>query len=627
MTQSTMRRRAPNPAIPGTRRDRTGSTLLLRKALVAINERWKRLTTDVLAAFERIPVYALNDTGPQVAYGITPAILDIVLLEIAAALDRWVQNGKEPKELFWWNPFVEQASQLGALQSVTNLTNLSEAYAASRSFDQVVRSEPYLTRVALARMKSYEHWTGLRAEGQSRLAGIIGRAVADGLNPKAARTLIVDGLGVTRSKAAQYAQTDITDTLRQARWAESEAAQVQYGLKIGMLWTSALLPTTRATHATRNGRVYSTDEVRAFYGRDGNRYNCFLPGTRVAGRFVAGSKARYKGPVVTLMSAAGGEISVTPNHPVVTQRGLIPAAEVQKGDYLVADRTKVENPLGVVHLNGDLVAPRIEDVFGALMDAGESSLVGVSGVDFHGDAAFMDEHVEVVRSERVLAFAMDAARAKLLDDLAFVKADAPTLGTGSLGEFIHGNGSATHGSLGGCGVGLALITGELGHADNLCGTARAGMQSGQREPSHDGGSIHADAFADGQHGLTLDVCFVEGRGQCDAALARPFIPAEAMLMEELHQRAVANSDAVGNALVRLAGLAAFDEVVDVVWGEFDGHVFDLQEVSGLMLGSNFAVSNCHCGQTECLLDASGKPILTERLQKTMVAEREAWSQG
>jgi hypothetical protein len=39
MTQSKMRRRAPNPAIPGTRRDRTGSTLLLRKALVAINER------------------------------------------------------------------------------------------------------------------------------------------------------------------------------------------------------------------------------------------------------------------------------------------------------------------------------------------------------------------------------------------------------------------------------------------------------------------------------------------------------------------------------------------------------------------------------------------------------------
>lgn len=272
--ESLVLERPHNPTIPGTRRDRTGSTQLLRKALAAIDERLKRLTTDVLTAFDRIPVYAVNDTGPQVTYGITPAILDIVLLEIAAALDRWVQNGKEPKERFWWDPFVEQAAALGTLQSVTNLTNLSLAYAASRSFDQVIRSEPYVTRVALARMKSYEHWTGLRAEGQSRLAGIIGRAVADGLNPKAVRKLIEEGLGATRSKAAQYAQTDITDTLRQARWTESEAAQVQYGLKIGMLWTSTLLPTTRATHATRNGRVYSTDEVRDFYSRNGNRYNC-----------------------------------------------------------------------------------------------------------------------------------------------------------------------------------------------------------------------------------------------------------------------------------------------------------------------------------------------------------------
>ena len=41
-----------------------------------------------------------------------------------------------------------------------------------------------------------------------------------------------------------------------------------------MLWTSALLPTTRPTHAARNGKVYTTDEVRDFYGKNGNRYRC-----------------------------------------------------------------------------------------------------------------------------------------------------------------------------------------------------------------------------------------------------------------------------------------------------------------------------------------------------------------
>jgi len=247
---------------------------LLRKALAQINQRFDGLRKDVLAIFAGIPVYALNDEAALVRYGMTPEVMDQTMLDIQTALERWLQDGRQARYLFWWNPFVDQAAQLGTAQSAVNLAQLSSVYATARSLDQVLRSEPYRVRVGLARIKSYEHWTGLKGEAQSRLAGIIGRAVADGLNPRAAAKLIAEGLDVTKSKARQYAQTDITDTLRQARWAEAEATTEELGIKIGMLWTSALLPTTRRTHATRNGGVYSTDEVRAFYSRDGNRYNC-----------------------------------------------------------------------------------------------------------------------------------------------------------------------------------------------------------------------------------------------------------------------------------------------------------------------------------------------------------------
>lgn len=269
-----MRERPRNPAIPGTPRDRTGSTSLLRKALGQIEQRFAGLRKEVLDVFERIPVYALNDEAAMVRYGITPEVMDQTMMDIQAALARWLQDGREPRYLFWWNPFVDQASQLGVAQSAANLAQLSTVYATARSLDQVIRSEAYRVRVGLARIKSYEHWTGLKGEAQSKLAGIIGRAVADGLNPRAAAKLIAEGLDVSKARARQYAQTDITDTLRQARWAESEATSEELGIKIGMLWTSALLPTTRRTHATRNGGVYSTDQVRAFYSRDGNRYNC-----------------------------------------------------------------------------------------------------------------------------------------------------------------------------------------------------------------------------------------------------------------------------------------------------------------------------------------------------------------
>lgn len=77
-----------------------------------------------------------------------------------------------------------------------------------------------------------------------------------------------------KERALLYAQSEITDTLRQARWAEADSAAAEFGIKLAMLWTSALIPTTRKTHAERHGKTFTTKQVREFYGRDGNVFNC-----------------------------------------------------------------------------------------------------------------------------------------------------------------------------------------------------------------------------------------------------------------------------------------------------------------------------------------------------------------
>lgn len=263
-----------NPIIPGTIRDRTGSTAILRRTLAEIKLRYAGLQADVLAMFDRVPVYSLNDSFGQFAYGMTPEQMAALSLELQAAFERWIAAGRDPAYSFWYSAYLDDASQLGAAQSAANLTNLSASYAAVRTVESIVYSVPYQTRLAMAQIKSFEHWTGLAATQKADLSQIIGRAVVDGKNPKAVRTEIMEKLEVSRSKAAAYAQTDITDTLRQAKWAETDYASESLGIKIGLLWTSAFLPTTRASHAARSGRVYTTEEVKAFYERDGNRYRC-----------------------------------------------------------------------------------------------------------------------------------------------------------------------------------------------------------------------------------------------------------------------------------------------------------------------------------------------------------------
>ncbi|WP_343633746.1 phage minor head protein [Roseateles sp.] len=269
-----MNRRPRNPIIPGTLTERTGTLPILRRAVREINRRFDGLEQQVLEVFGRIRTYSLNDAARAVLYALTPDEMAALNGELQAALDYWIATGRERAQSFWWSAFVSEASQLGTAQTAANLTNLSEAYAAGRSLATILFSEPYRNRVGLAQVKSYEHWTGQSAAIRSELAQIIGSAVADGRNPKDVTTFISERLDVSRSKAKAFAQTDITDSLRQARWAESDAATEEFGLNIAELWTSALLPTTRPWHASRHGEVYTTAQVREFYSQRGNRYQC-----------------------------------------------------------------------------------------------------------------------------------------------------------------------------------------------------------------------------------------------------------------------------------------------------------------------------------------------------------------
>lgn len=264
-----------NPILPGTPADRTGTLPILRRAVREINRRWVGLQSDVLAIFEAIPVYAIN-AGEQelVRYGLTADQMARLSTELQAAVERWIADGRDTADMLWWSQYVSESAQLGTAQTAANLSNLSSAYAAARSIEAAIYSAPYVQRLALAQYKSYEHWTGLAASQKAELAQVIGRAVADGKAPGAVAETIKERLGVSLSKAKSYAQTDITDTLRQARWAEAEQAQQDFGIKIGLLWTSALLPTTRPSHAAKHGRIMTQAAVREFYARDGNRYNC-----------------------------------------------------------------------------------------------------------------------------------------------------------------------------------------------------------------------------------------------------------------------------------------------------------------------------------------------------------------
>ena len=70
-------------------------------------------------------------------------------------------------------------------------------------------------------------------------------------------------------------------------------------------------------------------------GSAGNIINCFPAGTLIGGSFVGGMRANYSGKMITIRTRKGLNVSVTPNHPILTDTGFIPACEINEVTRLV----------------------------------------------------------------------------------------------------------------------------------------------------------------------------------------------------------------------------------------------------------------------------------------------------
>ncbi|ADC57697.1 phage head morphogenesis protein, SPP1 gp7 family [Klebsiella variicola At-22] len=190
------------------------------------------------------------------------AILDDYLLE------RGEQN-------LWAMDYVAAEAQRGTLESFNNLSQQSQVYASQTTLQQLLNSPGYLNQIAASRLTTFSDWKVISDTARGDLTNIITDAVARGVNPRETASVISKRLDVSMSKAKTIAQTEQVGALRQAQWNETDWAADRLGLNTGLLWLSALKPTTRSWHASRHGKVYTTEQVRDFYAENGNRYNCY----------------------------------------------------------------------------------------------------------------------------------------------------------------------------------------------------------------------------------------------------------------------------------------------------------------------------------------------------------------
>lgn len=156
--------------------------------------------------------------------------------------------------------------------------------------------------------------------------------------------------------------------------------------------------------------------------------NAVMAGTRVSplGAVSEAYRVRWAGPTITLRTREGVSLTVSPQHPVLTGRGWIPATSIQVGDQVVRDSLAQ----GVRSAHADLkdVIPRIEQVVESLFPIGLHTRVMAAATHFHGDGRYGEGEIDVVRANRFLETQIGIDRSEPLRELACVGADAEASG-------------------------------------------------------------------------------------------------------------------------------------------------------------------------------------------------------
>ena len=276
-----------------------------------------------------------------------------------------------------------------------------------------------------------------------------------------------------------------------------------------------------------------------------------LPGSTLVssiGGISAGSKRWYEGDMVTIRTSKNS-LSVTPNHPILTSRGWVPAGEVNKFDHVFADCGR-EWESSLVKVDDEHRVSSIEDVFSAFSFSGFR--VPLSPPDFHGDAG--NSKVAVIRSNSVVVDGLDTIVAYEPsgegDFLVRDVDEAPLPAYSTLAEFSEGNFPALSRCVS---CGNLLVPSGVAH------------------------SLPLDTFS---LGLSSDM--------------------DIRIEKALSESPTIDTGFFSELIFGLAGRISLDEVVEVRNDYFSGHVYNLQTESGLYVAEGIITHNCRCWLTPIL---------------------------
>lgn len=394
---------------------------------------------------------------------------------------------------------------------------------------------------------------GLNDETRERLRGAIETAIKekrgiDGL----ARDLRREFDAMTKNRSLVIARTETCDALEQAFMDRSKDLGIT-----GKEWVTH--DPCDICQANEDAGVLGINETfPSGDDRPPSHPNCLLPDIRVESPFsVAASRAWYHGDAIKLTTQNGHDLTITPNHMILTPLGFVKAKFLNEGDYVIGciDSKRITYSIDPYNDHSPTFISDIWDSF-LMKNPMMVAVVPTSCEDFYGDAGGFNGDVHIIGADSFLRG--DIGYSFYLEHISkhnFYWRYAKFLhftGFGPARSFTDGDLSTPYGFMGGRNPSLTLCGSHSSHTNNVGLATIARHDPCLQESPADNSSVYAE-------------------------LARQF-------------------------QFRFSGLVSPEQIDKIRNFNYSGHVYDLESLEQLYIANNIVVKNCRCALAPVMLE-------------------------
>lgn len=254
------------------------------KAYGEFKRRLTRIKKEVTAVYESLkPIETASNTRSYFLNAEKTYLYEIDLNEILrlnetidALIEKIMMDGNnQPGDNWFFTGYTEAAYEQGTGYAQAFISQQADSYARTyQNLQQVLFSQPYQRRIGIVSARTFNEMRGFTDDVTKQARFILGETIARGKSPKWAVSQLAEAIDGDKKRALRIARTEMGVAFRSAVMDESAQAARQFELKMKMLWVSALMATTRKSHAERHGNLYTIKEVQDFYSVQGNSINC-----------------------------------------------------------------------------------------------------------------------------------------------------------------------------------------------------------------------------------------------------------------------------------------------------------------------------------------------------------------